>query len=288
MNEQDCLRRFVFEELGVRGEWVRLEHSWQAAKEHQNAQPEALMQLGQALVAATLLSATVKFNGSLILQAQGDGALKTVVAQATHDRIIRGLVRDSAELKTGTLPEMYGQGYLVLTIKSENAEPYQGIVSLEGQQLSDALETYFAQSEQLSTRLWLVANQQQAAGLFLQKLPDANSHADDWERIELLANTLTERELLDLSCEELLYRLFNQDKITLFTEEAVSFACHCSQAKIEQTLFSLGRQELDALLQEQGGKISVNCEFCGHHYEFDAIDVEKLLIEGETLVEKLH
>ncbi len=288
MNEQDSLRRFVFEKLGVRGEWVSLTKSWQAAKEPQQAAPEALIQLGQALVAATLLSATVKFNGSLILQLQGDGALKTVVAQATHDRHIRGLAHGSADLMPGTLQDMYGQGYLVLTIKSTNAEPYQGIVTLEGKQLSDALETYFAQSEQLPTRLWLFANQTQAAGLFLQELPGVIHQRDDWERICLLAETVTPEELFNLPCEELLYRLFNQDEITLFDAEAVQFSCHCSQQKIEQTLFSLGRQDLEALLSERGGSISVNCEFCARHYEFDAIDVEKLLVDGAAAAEKLH
>lgn len=288
MNEQDCLRRFVFEDLGVRGEWVRLENSWQAAKHYQHANPYALEQLGQAIAAVVLLSATVKFNGSLILQAQGNGALKTVVAQATHDRHIRGLVRGSSEVKAGSLIEMYGEGYVVLTIEAENAEPYQGIVALEGGSFAEALQTYFRQSEQLPTRLWLFANQTHAAGFFIQQLPAEAKQGDDWERIEVLADTLTEREILTLSCEELLYRLFNQDRIKLFDAEPVSFNCHCSAQKIEHTLFSMGRQELEAVLAEQGGKIIVNCEFCGHHYEFDSIDVERLLVEGAALVEKLH
>ncbi len=288
MNSSDSLRRFLFKDLGVRGEWVRLEASWQEAKQHQHANDCALEQLGQALVAAVLLSATVKFNGSLILQAQGNGAIKTVVAQSTQDRSIRGLVRSDDNVQAGSLTGMYGDGLIVLTIESEHAEPYQGIVKLQGNTFAEALQTYFEQSEQLPTRLWLFANETYAAGLFLQELPGAAKQTDAWERLEILANTVTAQELFTLSCEDLLYRLFNQENVTLFDSESVKFSCHCSIQKIERTLFSLGRQELEAILAEQHGCISVNCEFCNHQYVFDAIDVEKLLAEGSAYVEKLH
>jgi molecular chaperone Hsp33 len=288
MNSSDSLRRFLFEDLGVRGEWVRLESSWQEAKQHQQANSCALEQLGQAMAAAVLLSATVKFEGSLILQAQGKGALKTVVAQATHDKHIRGLVRGAMDVQAGTLTDMYGDGLLVLTIESGRGEPYQGVVALQGNNFAEALQTYFNQSEQLPTRLWLFANETYAAGLFLQELPGETGQADAWNRLEILANTITAEEIYTLSCEDLLYRLFNQEEVTLFDSETVKFECNCSFQKIERTLFSLGRQELEEILAEQDGKITVNCEFCSHLYEYDAVDVEKLLAEGSTFIEKLH
>ena len=164
MIEQDLLRRFLFEELGIRGEWVKLTQSWQTAKMHQQGPENAQLQLGQALAAVSMLAATIKFNGSIILQAQGDGAFKTLVAQSTHDQKLRGLIRSHDFVPAGSLETMFGTGRLVLTIEPDNAQPYQGIVGLEGDNLATALQSYFQQSEQLNTRLWLFANETQAVG----------------------------------------------------------------------------------------------------------------------------
>lgn len=282
MSQQDLLRRFLFEDVGVRGLWVSLSSSWQTAKQHQHCPDAVQLQLGQALTAVVLLSATIKFNGFMILQVQGDGPLKTLVAQATHERKIRGLVRSSETVTNGPLQDMFGEGRLVLTVSSENAQPYQGIVPLQGDNLAAVLETYFAQSEQLNTRLWLFANETHAAGLLLQELPSQLNDRADWERIAMLASTVTEQEMLELGCEELLYRLFNEEKVRLFDAEPVEFDCSCSRLKIENTLRMLGRQELESVLQERG-QIEVNCEFCNKYYRFDRIDVEQLLHWGKNI-----
>ena len=276
MIEQDLLRRFLFEDLGVRGEWVKLTTSWQAAKQHQQGSQNAQLQLGQALAAVVMLSATVKFKGSMILQAQGDGDLKTLVAQSTHDRKIRGLVRCNDHVPAGSLETLFGQGQLVLTIESDNAQPYQGVVPLKGKNLAAALQTYFEQSEQLKTRLWLFANETHAVGLLIQELPSQNSSMADWERIEILADTVTEQELLELDCENLLYKLFNEEKVRLFDAEPVEFQCACSRPRIERTLRAMGKEELEDILQEHG-TIQVGCEFCSEQYLFDRVDVETLL-----------
>ena len=284
MKEQDGFRRFLFEELGVRGEWVRLQDSWQQAKQHQQLSDAAQEQLGQALAAVVLLSATIKFEGSLILQAQGTGALKTLVAQSTHDRKIRGLARCDGEVANGKLSEMMGEGRLVITVEPKKGEPYQGIVSLTGNKLADVIVSYFLQSEQLETRIWLFANETHAAGLFLQELPAQESYKADWERIATLANTVTKDEMLSLDSEEVLYRLFNEEKVKLFDAEPVVFECGCSQKKIESTLVALGREELEDILQELNS-IDVACDFCGKKYSFDKVDVENML-SGQA-VEKL-
>jgi molecular chaperone Hsp33 len=276
MIEQDLLRRFLFEDLGVRGEWVKLTTSWQAAKQHQEGPQDAQLQLGQALAAVVMLSATIKFNGSMILQAQGDGDIKALVAQSTHDRKIRGLMRSNDHVSGGSLETLFGQGRLVLTIEPDNAQPYQGVVPLQGRNLAAALQTYFEQSEQLNTRLWLFANETRAAGLLLQELPSQNSDKTDWERIEILADTVTEQELLELDCEHLLYKLFNEEQVRLFDAEPVEFKCACSRTVIEKTLRALGKEELEDILQKQGA-IQVGCEFCGEQYLFDRIDVETML-----------
>jgi len=281
MIEQDLLRRFLFEELGVRGEWVKLTTSWQAAKQHQRGSENVQQQLGQALAAVVMLSATVKFKGSMILQAQGDGDIKTLVAQATDQRKIRGLVRGKENVTVGSLESMFGHGRLVLTIESQNGHPYQGIVPLHGSNLAAALQTYFEQSEQLKTRLWLFANATHAVGLLLQELPAQENYQADWEHIEILANTVTEQELFDLDCEQLLYRLFHQEKVRLFDPEPVEFSCACSRSNIEKTLFAMGRTELEDILKERD-IIEVTCEFCSEHYRFDKVDVENILSQKNT------
>ena len=276
MNEHDCLRRFLFEDLGVRGEWVHLQTSFQAAKQYQKMSENVALQLGQALAVVTLLSATIKFKGSMVLQAQGEGALRTLVAQATDKREIRGLVRGDENVDGTSLQQMMGQGRLVLTTESKIGEPYQGVVSLEGGGLAEVIENYFQQSEQLETRLWLFADKTQVAGLFLQKIPTQASDDLDWERIITLANTVTANELLTLDCENILHRLFNEEKLRLFAPETVTFQCQCSREKIATTLRALGRDDLEVSIEQQE-IIKVGCEFCGQKYSFDKQAVEAIL-----------
>lgn len=281
MEEQDCLRRFLFEKLGVRGEWVRLQKSWKETKQHQQLSSIAEEQLGQAMAAVVLLSATVKFDGSLILQAQGSGSLKTLVAQSTHDRKIRGLARGDAKLSGSNLSEMMGKGQLVITIEPREGRSYQGIVSLEGGNLEKIITNYFLQSEQLETRVWVFANETHAAGLFLQKLPAQEKNKENWDRLSALADTVTKDEMLTLACGQMLYRLFNEEKVRLFEAEPVEFECSCSQVKIDNTLLGLGREELEAIIQERG-MIEIDCEFCKKKYRYDKFDVENLLT-GQVL-----
>lgn len=280
MKEKDCLRRFLFEKFGVRGEWVSLEKSWVDAKQYQSLSSDVESQLGQALVAAVLLSATIKFNGSLILQAQGTGELKALVAQSTHDRKVRALARGNTHVSSTNLRNMIGDGRLVITVEPDKGEPYQGIVTLEGTEFSDVITNYFVQSEQLDTRVWLFANNTHAAGLFLQKLPNEKGELD-WERVLTLANTVTEEEMLSLDCEDMLYRLFNEEDVRLFGSDPVEFECACSQDKVENTLRIVGRKELEDILQERE-TINVDCEFCGKEYVFDKVDVEGVLA-GNTV-----
>jgi molecular chaperone Hsp33 len=280
MIEEDLLYRFIFEDVGIRGEWVRLGPSLQASRKHQPGPSNVKQLLGQALAAVVILSATIKFKGSMILQAQGQGDIRAIVAQSTHDKNIRGLVRSNATVPTGTLQDMFGQGgRLVITIEPDNADPYQGITALDGDNLAAALETYFSQSEQLNTRLWLFANDHHVAGLLIQELPEQSKHPNDWEHIEMLANTVTDHELLSLNCEQLLLRLFHEEKIHLFEPEHVQFKCTCSRQKIEVTLRALGKVELSDILKTQE-TIEVDCEFCREHYSYDAVDIENIMSQG--------
>lgn len=284
MKEQDFLRRFLFENVNVRGVWVNLTTTWQEAKIHQQGSNVAINMLGEALVAVSMLSSTIKFAGSLILQAQGDGDIKTLVAQASHQGTVRGLVRCAGLVKEGDLATLFGAGRLVLTVDAGGTMPYQGVVPLEGRWLSHALETYFVQSEQLRTRFWLFANDQHAAGLMLQELPAAdNNNEEAWQHLEMLANTITEQELLTLDCETLLYRLFHEESVRVFDAQPLAFQCACSKERIERTLRAMGREELDDLLATLG-LIEVGCEFCGQQYQFDKIDIN-LLFKDDSFKE---
>ncbi len=272
----DTLQRFVFENKNVRGELVHLRGSYQAARGKVPYPGVVAEQLGQALAASVLLGATIKFEGALILQIQSSGPITMLVAQCTDQCHVRGLARWQGQaIAEGELDDIFGQGRIAITINTKNyKDRYQGVVSLDGKRLADALENYFQQSEQLPTRLFLFANQDDAVGLLLQRLPGGEDE-DLWQRVSLFAETLTQSEMFSLSNEEILHRLFHEETIRIFDEEPVSFRCTCSRERIEEMLISLGNDEARAIIAEQG-QIEVGCEFCNHQYSFDKVDVEQL------------
>lgn len=276
MTDSDRLWRFLFEHAGIRGNLVHLDASWRAVLDAHPYPEPVRDRLGQALAAVALLAATIKLEGSLILQVQSSGPLRTLVAQATHARTVRGLARWSGDVPADApLSEQLGEGRLVLTIEHGRGEPYQGVVPLAGQELAQAIEGYFADSEQIPTRLWLAANAQRATGLLLQRLPDEDSTEEDWERIGLLAGTLTPGELLGLPAESLLHRLFHEEAVRLFEPEPVAFRCGCSKTRIQDMVKLLGEEEVRGLVAEQG-VVEVTCEFCNRRYRFDPVDVGQL------------
>lgn len=277
-NDQDQLHRFLFEDLGIRGEIISLDTSWLAAQAN-HQYPEAVAeQLGQALAATLLLSATIKFNGTLTLQVQGDGLISMLVAQASEQQSVRGLAHWQQQASAEQAQSLFGNGRLVITIKPEQGESYQGIVNLEGDSILGAVQTYFKQSEQLKTRLWFAINEQRAVGLLLQELPAQQDEEDSWQRLEMLANTITQQELLELPPEQVLYRLFHEEKIRLFEPKPVKFQCDCSKPKVEASLINLGHAEILSILQEKGS-VEVDCGYCNQHYHFDTIDIEQLFSE---------
>jgi molecular chaperone Hsp33 len=279
----DSLHRFLFERPGVRGELVYLDAAWRAVLAR-HPYPEPVQRpLGEALAAVLLLTATLKFEGSLILQAQGQGPVRTLVAQATHSRTIRGLARWDGDLELDaeqpSLTDLFGEGHLVLTIESKGNDPYQGIVPLQGNSLGAAIEAYFGASEQLPTRFWLAVSPQRAVGLMLQRLPGPVADDDGWNRTTLLADTVGEHELLTLPAPELLRRLFHEEDLRLFEPDPVAFRCGCSRTRIGDTLRAMGRQEVDDIILEQGA-IEVTCEFCNRDYRFDPVDAHELFAKA--------
>lgn len=272
----DTLRRFMLERAHVRGEWLHLDQTWQTLLERADYPPFVSKVLGEALTAAVLLAATIKHDGSLTLQIRGDGPIHLLVIQATAQGTVRGLAHWSRETEDTSLPGLFGSGQLLITLQSHRThERYQSQIPLEGNSLSAALEAYFARSEQLPTRLWLMSDHQSAAGILLQRLPQEQASAEDWQRTSLLLDTLTREELLQLDAEEVLFRLFHEEQVRLFDAKNISFHCDCSQERIETMLRSLGQAEVDSILEEQG-KIAITCEFCNASYTLDAVDVGQL------------
>jgi molecular chaperone Hsp33 len=285
----DTLQRFMFENEPIRGELVHLESSWRSVLDRHDY-PEVLRNLmGELSAAAVLLAATLKLQGSLVLQIQGKGAIKLLVVECSGagDLHLRATAKWSGDLVQGGLAELIGEGLFVITLDPKDGKQvYQGIVELEGKSVAEMLENYMARSEQLETRLWLAADGHCAAGILLQKLPDQPDHpdrhvqdADAWQRTTLLANTLKPEELLYDSAQTLIHRLYHEDDIRLFDAQPVTFQCSCSRHSVGQMLKMLGRDEVHAILEERGD-IEVFCEFCNQRYEFDGIDAELMFVEA--------
>jgi molecular chaperone Hsp33 len=280
--QPDSLHRFLFENAAIRGERVRLDAAWRTVLERHDYPPVLLQLMGELTAAAVLLAATLKLEGSLILQIQGKGAIKLLVVECTGDLQLRATAKWEGELH-GTLADMVGDGRFVITLDPQSgAQAYQGIVALEGETVAEILQHYMSSSEQLETQLWLAADENGAAGMLLQKLPEKESHdADAWPRVTKLAQTLQRDELLQLSTEELLRRLYHEEDVRLFSAQPVSFHCGCSREKVAAMLRMLGREEIDSILLEQG-KVEIHCEFCNHLYVFDPVDAALVFAEGIT------
>ncbi|KPV41497.1 hypothetical protein AN478_02710 [Thiohalorhabdus denitrificans] len=275
----DTLNRFLFDNTNVRGRHVDLDATWKAALENTDYPAPVRDVLGELMAASVLLIGTLKFRGTLKVEARGDGPLSLVVVQASSERTVRGLARWHGPVPAdGDLQERMGEnGYLVLTLEpADEGQTYQGIVGLEGGSVASALEEYFVRSEQLPTRIWLAADDSHAGGLLLQRMPDQeNQDPDAWDRTVHLASTLTNRELLGLPANDLLYRLFHEEEVRVFDPEYVNFRCSCSREKVAGMLRGLGRQEVQETL-DQEGEVRVSCDFCGKAYVFDAVDAEQL------------
>jgi molecular chaperone Hsp33 len=277
MRLHDNLQRFVFEDMPIRGEIVRLDATYRAVLDRREYPPAVREVLGEMMAAAALLASTLKFEGKLIMQIQGDGPVKLLMAECTETGAMRAIAQWHGEVDRAPLKELIGGGKFVITIDPEKSpERYQGVVQLEGSSVAAALEHYFAQSEQLETRLWLAADREQAAGMLLQKLPDSQiEDADAWDRAVHLGSTLTRLELLSLPVREILRRLYHEEDIRLFARQPLSFRCSCSRERVEAVLRMLGWEEVESILTERGN-VDVDCEFCGAHYGFDLVDAAQL------------
>jgi len=290
MSVQDQLHRYLFENVAVRGELVNVSHTWhEIVRNHDYAEPVKTL-LGELLVATSLLTATLKFDGDITVQLQGDGLLTLAVINGNNRQELRGVarVKEDAEIASGsTLKEMVGNGYLVITITPEKGERYQGVVGLEADTLAGCLEDYFMRSEQLPTRLFIRTNEQGAAGILLQVLPAQDTSQDDFNHLAMLTETVKAEELITLPANDVLWRLYHQEEATVYDPLPVIFKCTCSRQRCGEVLKTLPESEVDEILAEDG-KIDMHCDYCGTHYVYDAVDIAAIRNESVSDSDQLH
>lgn len=273
----DSLQRFILESTPVRGEIVHLDATWRAVLERRDY-PEPLRDLlGEMMAASALLSATLKFDGAMIMQMQGEGPVQLLVVEVTSEQTMRATAKWEGELASADLKTLLGNGRFVITIVPDGGkQSYQGVVDLVGSSVAEVLEHYMLQSEQLETRLWLACDPRQAAGLMLQKMPGAQSKdADAWNRAVKLGETITAQELLRLPARDIVHRLYHEEDVRVFDPRPVAFRCSCSRDRVTSMLRMLGREEVQSIVDERE-KVDVECEFCGRKYSFDAVDAEQV------------
>lgn len=311
------LHKFLFDGMPVRGAIVRLTDAWAEVQRRRASNsetgayaPPVRELLGEMLAAGVLMQSNIKFNGALVMQVHGDGPVKLAVAEVQSDLGLRATASVQGEVPAqARLAEMVnagGAGRCAITLdpkeRQPGQQPYQGVVPLQGvegdkfQSLSQALTFYMLQSEQLDTTLVLAANDQVAAGLMVQRMPqqgeanlagasspgaggDQNGHNEDYNRIAHLAASLTRDELLTLDVDTILRRLFWEEKLLHFAPQQGTagprFACTCSRERVRNMLRSLGTEEVEGILSERE-TVEVGCEFCGQQYRFDAVDAAQI------------
>lgn len=300
---KDILQKFIFDNAAVRGELVEISNAWREIQSR-HAYPKAVRALlGEMVAAAALLSANLKFNGSIVMQIHGDGLVKLLVVECDANLRLRATAKlsDGADVpddaSVAQLLNQHGRGRFVITLdpqdKVPGQQPYQGVVPLVGEDIATIIENYMLRSEQMDTKLWLAADENVARGLLLQKLPrnsavegqvkQASEEEDleTWNRAVMLGQTLKQAELLTADVETLLKRLFWEETIRVFDPLHPEFHCTCSREKVANMLRTLGQQEVEAALHDLG-ELGVNCDFCGKHYGFDAVDCAQLFASDTT------
>jgi len=279
--KNDVLNRYLFDDLHVRGELVQLQQTYKDIVSLHDYSPAVSQLLGELVAATCLLTATLKFEGEIAVQLQGDGPIGYLAVNGNHKQEMRGIVRLSQETEETTLQGLIGKGTMVITIRPEQGEPYQGVVALDRETLADCLAHYFEVSEQIPTKIWLFSDneKQQAAGSLVQLLPDGGDKEKqqlDFEHLCQLTNTIKSEEIFTLDAEALLYRLYHQEKVQLFEPQNVSYQCSCSEDKCLTAIAQINPVELKSIIKEQGN-VSMTCDYCMTTYVFDELKLQPFL-----------
>ncbi|QKH34247.1 Hsp33 family molecular chaperone HslO [Achromobacter pestifer] len=297
----DQLKKYLTEDRSVRIQAVRLDATWKAVQANHDYPPAITHLLGELVAASTLLAANIKFDGSLVLQIQGDGPIALLVVECRNDLSLRATVkmREGHEVPSdGNMQSLLnpgGNGRFIVVLDPQRKLPgqqaYQGIVPLQGDTVAEALQHYMKASEQLDTRLWLAADADHAAGMLIQRLPyhggsDApvlteQNAAETWDRACALAGTIKHDELLATDIDTLIHRLFWEETLVAFEPLSVRWHCPCTRERVASMLRTLGQEEINSVLAERG-QVDVSCDFCGKPYKFDSVDCATLFSSGTT------
>lgn len=277
----DVLNRYIFDELHVRGELVQLEKTYQdILADH--AYPDAVKTLlGELITATCLLTATLKFEGEIAIQIQGNGPIGYLAVNGNHQQEMRAIAKVAEQTDATALLDLVGKANMVLTIRPKQGEPYQGIVAIDKPTLAECFAHYFEVSEQIPTKLWLFADPktQKAAGSLVQLLPDGDDkakQASDFEHLCQLTQTIKADELFTLDAQTILYRLYHQEEVRLFDPQLVSFKCSCSEEKCLTAISQIDTQEVESIIAEEGA-VKMTCDYCHTTYSFDEAALAPLL-----------
>ena len=287
-DQDDSLTRFLLSRSGVRGAIVRLTDSWEQIRSRGDYPAELVSWLGETAAAAALLTAHVKVSGRLSIQLKSPSSLRTLFADCSQTGLLRDIALFDEPLPQPLRLDSLGEGTIMaITIErapsaGDPAQRYQGLVDVRAPDLAGAIEGYFAQSEQLPTRILLAAGPGRAAGLLVQQLPGTHGDADGWTRAQALFDTLGQDELLHTSPDLVLHRLFHEEQVELLSRHELAFGCSCSRQRVGDVLLALGAEQAMESIEASTGVVGVQCEFCGQRYSFDPVDLELLFAGGGT------
>jgi molecular chaperone Hsp33 len=285
------VQRFLFDDLDIRGAVVRLGPVWQALLAGRDYPPAVVRLLGQMCATTLLLADNLKQQGRLTIQLRGDGRIPLLVIDCDGALNIRAMAQHEADAigQSASPVELLGNGQLLLSLDLPSMrEPYQSIVPLTGKSIAEIFEHYLVQSEQLASRFFLAASADGAAGLFVQKMPDADTRdADGWARVEALASTVKAEELLKLPCEQLLTRLFSEETLRLFAAREVTSHSPENREKVSTMLLSLGREEVYAALKERG-EVVIRDDLSNREYRFDKAAIDELFSHTPATPPSVH
>ena len=285
MSQFNVLNRYLFTDAHARGELVQLSSSFKSIIKNHNYPAGVEKLLGELLSATCLLTATLKFEGDITVQLQGDGPVGYMSVSGNNKQQMRGIAKMAEETSAETLQTLIGKGTMIITIRPSVGEAYQGVVALDKDTLADCLAHYFEVSEQIPTKIWLFSDteQQLTAGALVQLLPDGNGSIEnkeqqqsDFEHLCQLTNTIKSEEVFSLEAEALLYRLYHQEKVNIFEPQKVSYVCGCSADKCLSAISQIEPSEIKAILAEQG-KISMTCDYCITTYDFDELSLKSFI-----------
>jgi len=285
MSQFNVLNRYLFSDAHARGELVQLDSSFKNIINNHNYPVGVERLLGELLCATCLLTATLKFEGDITVQLQGDGPVGYMSVSGNNKQQMRGIAKMAEKTSADTLPTLIGKGTMIITIRPSVGDAYQGVVALDADNLADCLAHYFDVSEQIPTKIWLFCDteQQLAAGALVQLLPNGDGSIEkkeqqlsDFDHLCQLTNTIKSEEVFSLEAEALLYRLYHQEKVNIFDPQEVSYVCGCSADKCLSAISQIEPSEIKAILAEQG-KISMTCDYCITTYDFDELSLKSFI-----------